>query len=133
MPLPVAGGLINPAGGLCSQLDDMAAFVALHLNRGKVGDKQLIKAESHSRMYRPHPPRATEAADGGGLGYGLGWNVMGAGGLVRHLGASGTLAWVDLRRQHAGVLLTQVKWGPTRALIPRLMKDVQSVFAGAAE
>ena len=128
MPLPAADGLINPAGGLCSRLDDMAAFVALHLNRGKIGEKRLIRSESLSRMYRPHPPRATEAADGGGVGYGLGWNVMAPGGLVRHLGASGTMAWVDLRRQHAGVLLTQVKWGPTRALIPKLMKEVQAIF-----
>ncbi|HUR58805.1 MAG TPA: serine hydrolase domain-containing protein [Opitutaceae bacterium] len=128
LPLPAADGLINPAGGLCSTLDDMAAFVGLHLNRGQVGGKQLIKAESLARMYRPHPPRATEAADGGGVGYGLGWNVIAADGLVRHLGASGTLMWLDLRRQHAGVLLTQVKWGPSRALIPRLMKEVQGIF-----
>jgi CubicO group peptidase (beta-lactamase class C family) len=127
-PLPPADGLVNPAGGLCSRLDDMAAFVGLHLNRGKVGGKQLIKAESLARMYRPHPPRATEAADGGGVGYGLGWNVIAADGLVRHLGASGTLMWLDLRRQHAGVLLTQVKWGPTRAIIPRLMKEMQAIF-----
>lgn len=128
MPLPAADGLINPAGGLCSRLDDMAAFVALHLNQGRVGGQPFIKAESLARMYRPHPPRATEAADGGGVGYGLGWNVMAPGGFVRHLGASGTLMWVDLRRQHAGVLLTQVKWGATRALIPRLMKEVQGIF-----
>jgi CubicO group peptidase (beta-lactamase class C family) len=133
MPLPVAGGLINPAGGLCSRLDDMTAFVALHLNRGIVGEKRFIKAESLARMHRPHPPRATEAAEGGGLGYGLGWNVMAPGGFVRHLGASGTLAWVDLRHEHAGVLLTQVKWGPTRAIIPRLMKEVQTIFADSTE
>lgn len=128
LPLPVPGGLINPAGGLCSRLDDMTAFLALHLNRGRVGGRQFIKAGSLERMYRPHPPRATETAEGGGLGYGLGWNVMAAGGVVRHLGASGTLAWVDLRRQQAGVLLTQVRWGATRAMIPRLMKEVQAIF-----
>lgn len=128
MPLPAADGLINPAGGLCSRLDDMAAFVGLHLNRGRVNGRPLIKPESLARMYRPHPPKATDTADGGGLGYGLGWNVMGPGGTVRHLGASGTLAWVDLRRENAGVLLTQVKWGATRAIIPRLMKEVQGIF-----
>ena len=130
-PRPTPGGLINPAGGLCSRLDDLAAFLALHLNRGRVGGERLMKEESLSRMYRPHPPRATEAAEGGGLGYGLGWNVMGPGGFVRHLGASGTLVWVDLRRQHAGALLTQVKWGPTRAIIPPLMKEVQGIFGGS--
>jgi CubicO group peptidase (beta-lactamase class C family) len=128
MPLPAEGGLINPAGGLCSRLDDLAAFLALHLNRGIAGEKRLLKPESLARMYRPHPPRATEAADGGGQGYGLGWNVMAPGGFVRHLGGSGTLAWLDLRREHAGVLLTQVKWGPTRAIIPRLIKEVQAIF-----
>lgn len=133
MPLPAADGLINPAGGLCSRLDDMTAFLALHLNRGRVGDRQLIKPESLARMYRPHPPRATEAADGGGVGYGLGFNVMTPAGAVRHLGASGTLVWVDVARQHAGVLLTQVKWGPSRAIIPRLMKEVQGIFPAAAQ
>jgi CubicO group peptidase (beta-lactamase class C family) len=132
MPPLAADGLINPAGGLCSRLDDMTAFLALHLNRGRVGDRQLIKEDSLARMYRPHPPRATEAADGGGAGYGLGWNVMGPGGFVRHLGASGTLAWLDLRRQHAGILLTQVKWGPSRNIIPRLMKEVQAIFPTTA-
>lgn len=130
MPLPKPGGLVNPAGGLCSRLDDMAAFVALHLNRGRVGGKQLVAAQALERMYRPHPPKATETADGGGAGYGLGWNVIASGEVVRHLGATGTLAWIDLKHQHAGVLLTQVKWGPgNRPLIQRLMKEAQAVFA----
>ena len=107
----------------------MAAFVALHLNRGRVGQKQLVAETSLERMYRPHPPRANETAEGGGIGYGLGLNVMAPGGVVRHLGASGTLAWIDLKRQHAGVLLTQVKWGPgNRPLIARLMKEVQATL-----
>ena len=133
MPLPAADGLINPAGGLCSRLDDLTAFLALHLNGGRVGGRQLIKTDSLARMYRPHPPRATETAEGGGIGYGLGWNVQAAGGVVRHLGASGTLVWVDVQRQHAGVLLTQVKWGATRAIIPRLMKEVQAIFPVAPQ
>jgi CubicO group peptidase (beta-lactamase class C family) len=132
LPLPEPDGLINPAGGLCSRLDDMAAFMALHLRRGMAGDRLLVKPESLARMYRPHPPRATEAADGGGNGYGLGWNVLGPGGFVRHLGASGTLAWLDLRRHVAGVFLTQVKWGPTRAIIPRLIQEVQAIYPLAA-
>lgn len=128
MPLPDPDGLINPAGGLCSRLDDMAAFLALHLNRGTTGETRLLQPESLARMYRPHPPRARETAEGGGMGYGLGWNVMGPGGSVRHLGASGTLAWLDLRRQHAGMLMTQVKWGPNRAIISRLIKEVEAIF-----
>ncbi|MES2692590.1 MAG: serine hydrolase domain-containing protein [Verrucomicrobiota bacterium] len=128
MPLPVADGLINPAGGLISRLDDIGAFLALHANRGMAGGKRLVKAESLERMYRPHPPKATEAADGGGAGYGLGWNVMAPGGAARHLGASGTMVWIDLRKGHAGVLLTQVKWGAAKPIIPRLMREVQTVF-----
>jgi CubicO group peptidase (beta-lactamase class C family) len=129
MPLPKSGGLINPAGGLCSCLDDMTAFVRLHLNRGRAGTKQLIAAKSLERMYRPHPPRATETADGGGSGYGLGLNVMASGIAVRHLGASGTMLWIDVKNEHAGVLLTQVKWGPTnRPLIPKLMTQVREIL-----
>jgi CubicO group peptidase (beta-lactamase class C family) len=133
MPLPKADGLINPAGGLCSRLEDMAAFMAFHLNGGVAGGQRLVKGESLARMYRPHPPRATETADGGGIGYGLGWNAMAAGGVVRHLGASGTVAWLNLKQQHAGVLLTQVKWGPgNRPLIPRIMREVQGIFGARA-
>ncbi len=123
-----AGGMVNPAGGLCSRLDDLAAFLALHANRGLVGDRRLVKAESLARMYRPHPPKATDAADGGGAGYGLGWNSIAPGGVARHLGATGTMAWLDLKAGHAGMLLTQVRWGATRALIPRLMREVQAIF-----
>jgi CubicO group peptidase (beta-lactamase class C family) len=129
MPLPPEEGLINPAGGLISRLDDMAAFLALHANRGAANGKQLVRAESLARLYRPHPPRATDVPDGGGVGYGLGFNVMAPGGAVRHLGASGTMIWLDLRHEHAGMLMTQVKWGPgNRPLIPRLMREVQNVF-----
>lgn len=134
MPRTPPGGLINPAGGLISCPDDLAAFLALHLRRGESGGRRLLAATSLARLYQPHPPRATETADGGGIGYGLGWNVIAPGGAARHLGASGTLVWLDLRREHAGALVTQVKWGPAnRPLIQRLMREVQAVFADTTD
>jgi CubicO group peptidase (beta-lactamase class C family) len=133
MPFPQADRMINPAGGLCSRLDDLAAFLALHANRGMVGERRLVSAESLARMYRPHPPRAREAAEGGGAGYGLGWNVVAPGGVARHLGATGTMAWLDLKAGHAGMLLTQVKWGAAKPLVARLMKEVQAIFPAKTE
>lgn len=129
MPLPAPDGLINPAGGLISRVDELASFLALHARRGLAGEIRLAGAETLARMYRPHPPRATEAAEGGGVGYGLGWNVVAPGGAARHLGASGTMVWLDLRREHAGALVTQVKWGAgNRPMIARLMREVHRVF-----
>src|SRR4051794_14468152 len=121
-PLPGPDGLVNPAGGLYSTLDDLASFLALHLDGGLADGKRLVSPQSLARMYRPHPPRAANLANAGETdgGYGLGWNIMTAAGSVRHLGGSGTMAWLDLPRQNAGVLLTQVPWNGNHQLIPRL-------------
>ena len=58
---------------------------------------------------------------------------MTAAGSVRHLGGSGTMAWLDLPRQNAGVLLTQVPWNGNHQMIPRLMKEVQALFPSPAD
>jgi len=127
-----ADGLVNPAGGLCSTLDDVGQLLALHLNRGMVRGRRLVAAESLARMYQPHPPRPGRVVAEGeeDAGYGLGWNIM-PGGFVRHLGASGTLGWLDVNRQHAGVLLTQTPWGNNKSLITRLMQEVRAIFPNA--
>ena len=116
-PLPAPGGLVNPAGGLFSTVDDLGRYLLFHLNGGAWGGKQLVSKKALARMYRPHP-----------VAYGLGFNVGGSP-KIRHLGASGTLLWLDFEHDSAGVLLTQVPWGNHHELIPRLTGKIASFYS----
>jgi len=102
-------------------------LLLFHRNGGVVDGKRLVAAESLRALYKPW--RST-----GGPGYGLGFNVLktgpdGVGVLVRHTGASGTLAQLDFENDLIIVLFTQVpgpKIGPFRE---GLLQSIQSVFA----
>jgi CubicO group peptidase (beta-lactamase class C family) len=59
-----------PAGGLWSSARDMAKFVSLHLNGGKVGQEQFIGRDQLTRMYVPQ-----YVVPGRRAGYGLGVEV----------------------------------------------------------
>ena len=96
----------NPGGGLISTLDDVGRLLLLHRNRGRVGDRQIVRPESLAQMYVSQP-------GSNGNGYGLGFNVLrkradGTTSRVQHIGASGTLAWFDFDADLGVVLLTQV-------------------------
>jgi CubicO group peptidase (beta-lactamase class C family) len=98
----------------------------LHRNRGIVAGKQFIAAESLQALYRPQP--GTKRA-----GYGLGFNIehtdaTGVGDRLRHGGASGTLALLDLRQDLIVVSFTQVPTKQAQAFSDRLMRAINSVF-----
>ena len=122
-PLPAPGGLVNPAGGLFSTLDDLGRFLLFHLNGGNWRGKQLVSKKALARMYQPHPPSSAAR----GPAYGLGLNVGGSP-KIRHLGATGTLLWLDFEHDSAGVLLTQVPWGDHHELIARLTGKIGSFY-----
>lgn len=69
-PLPAIG----PAGSINASAADMGKWVSLHLNGGKVGDKQLITASSLRDLHRS---RMYVGSNGGAgvshTGYALGW------------------------------------------------------------
>ncbi len=44
---------IGPAGSINSNLEDMSRWIQLHLNKGKVGDKQFISEASLQEMHSP--------------------------------------------------------------------------------
>lgn len=123
-PMPVEGGFVNAAGGLFSTLDDLGRFLLFHLNGGAWDGRQLVSKKALARMYRPHPP-VTGPKD---VAYGLGFNV-GGNPRIRHLGASGTLMWLDFEHDSAGVLLTQVPWGNRKQLIGRLTGKIASFYS----
>jgi len=116
----------NPGGGLVSTLDDVGRLLMLHRNRGIVAGKQLIAAETLQALYRPQP--GTKRA-----GYGLGFNIehvdaTGVGDRLRHGGASGTLALLDLRQDLIVVAFTQVPTKQTQPFGDRLMQAINAVF-----
>ena len=67
----------SPAGGVSSNVKDVAKWIRLQLNDGIFNGKQLIAAEALGETHRPqivsHPP-ANPASDRASF-YGLGWNV----------------------------------------------------------
>ncbi|SYZ72656.1 Beta-lactamase [Candidatus Zixiibacteriota bacterium] len=68
---------MGPAGSINSNLNDMAKWVMLHLNNGKVGDKQLVSAAQLTQMHTPYmaisQPQMYEEVSL--AGYGLGWFI----------------------------------------------------------
>ncbi len=61
--------IMRPSGSINASPKDMAEMVAFFLNRGMVGDRQLISAESLARMERTESTTAAKA--GLEVGYGL--------------------------------------------------------------
>jgi CubicO group peptidase (beta-lactamase class C family) len=116
-------------GSLISTIDDVGQFLMLHGNRGQVDGKQLIKPESLQALYQRQP--AT-----GRTGYGLGFNVLkvnakGEGVRVRHTGASGTFAQLDLENDLIFVLLTQVPQTQTQPFRDHLLRTIADLFASS--
>jgi len=72
--------LAGPAGSISSNAVDMAKWMKLHLNKGKVGDKQIISASNlalnhipqttilYSNIYKPTFPISLAS-----FGYAMGW------------------------------------------------------------
>jgi CubicO group peptidase (beta-lactamase class C family) len=68
---------VGPAGSINSSMNDMAQWLLLQLNKGKVGEQQLISegnlAQMHTpQMVRQEPVRFDEVLP---IGYGLGWFI----------------------------------------------------------
>jgi CubicO group peptidase (beta-lactamase class C family) len=68
-PVPYVSIYLRPAGDLKSSPTEMAHFVQMMLNRGKLGDVQIVKPESIDRMESPQTTIAARA--GLKAGYGL--------------------------------------------------------------
>lgn len=85
---------VGPAGSINSTANDMLKWVLLHLNKGKVGDKQIISKAGHKEMYTPamfmKAPVLSVQPDGqSDMNYGLAWFLETYRGhrLVHHGGA----------------------------------------------
>lgn len=120
------GTVIRPGGGLYSTLDGVARFLLLHRNRGMINGRRIVSASSLAEMYVPQPGTP-------GQGYGLGFNFLrkgpdGATRRIQHIGASGTLAWIDFDLDLVIVILTQVPQSQTQPFRRRVMEKIEEIF-----
>lgn len=71
-PVPYWYDYEEPAGAMNSSVKEMALFLQFMLNRGKVGDKQLIKSELLDRVGQSTATIAARAGVKGGYSFGIG-------------------------------------------------------------
>lgn len=90
------------SGGMISSARDYALFCQMLLNKGRYGNKQIMRSDSVTEMTSPQGNHC-EAA----INYGLGWKVSERGNTFSHGGSDGTFVWVDPNRDLIGMVLTQ--------------------------
>lgn len=88
-----------PGGGLFSTAADVAKFCQMLLNKGKVGDKQLLSEAAVAELTKKQTPDALK--DNYGLGFAVGNGTFG------HGGAYATNMTVDTKRGLVTVWLVQ--------------------------
>jgi CubicO group peptidase (beta-lactamase class C family) len=123
-------GPCSPGGAIFSDVHDMCQWLRLHLGRGRVGRRRLLREatvrELHSpQVVIPGPPEWEEWLDGS---YALGWAVQPYRG-QRWIGHSGSLSGFNsnmsfMREVNAGVMcLTNVGSSPVAGLVPLAIYD----------
>ncbi len=65
----------SPAGGVSSNMRDLAQWIRLQLGNGELGGKQLINEEAIAETHVPLMERGMHAITGSPSFYGLGWNI----------------------------------------------------------
>jgi len=68
---------IGPAGSINSCVDDMLKWIQFHLDKGKVGEKQLVAEAEMRNMHTPymHLSSPMESNERSHSNYGLGWVI----------------------------------------------------------
>jgi CubicO group peptidase (beta-lactamase class C family) len=71
---------IGPAGSINSNVNDMLKWVQFHLNKGKVGDKQVVSEAGQREVYTPamfmrQPMLSIQPDKQSNMSYGLGWFI----------------------------------------------------------
>lgn len=70
-------GNMGPVGSISSSANEMARYALLHLNRGKVGDQQLVQRATIREMHTPQQAISAlpDQPEVGPASYGLGWII----------------------------------------------------------
>jgi CubicO group peptidase (beta-lactamase class C family) len=120
----------GPAGSINSNVNDMLQWVRLHLNNGKVGDKQLVNTATMANLHAPHMvmPQSVTNKEILNAAYAMGWmtEVFRGHQLVEHGGnIDGFSAEVALLPQdNLGiVVLSNLDGTPFPTVISRVVAD----------
>lgn len=133
---------VGPAGSINSCVVDMLKWVRFHLDKGKVGDTQIISEPGQKEMYTPamflrEPMLSVQPEGQSDMSYGLGWFVETYRGhkLVHHGGAIDGFFFLNgfLPRDGLGVvILTNLSGTPlvqiSMGYILDMMLDLKPVW-----
>ncbi|WP_222611093.1 MULTISPECIES: serine hydrolase [Undibacterium] len=124
--------VINAAGGIYSNIDDMSKWVRMQLNKGSYGDKRLFSEQAQHEMWSPHT--IIQMGPNGGPynthfnSYGIGWGINDVKGYkqVSHTGGLlGMVTQVTLipELKLGIVVLTNQEQGAAFSAITNTIKD----------
>jgi CubicO group peptidase (beta-lactamase class C family) len=129
--------LQRPAGDMVSSPADMAPFLQMWLNRGRVGGGQLVRPGSIARMEEARTSLAARMGLKGG--YGLANHSLG-GPVVQRRGHGGQLdgfmsfyAYMPEARLAYAVFVNTSMWGPGLAFVDRLVYEYLTTGMRAPE
>jgi CubicO group peptidase (beta-lactamase class C family) len=125
---PYLRKLGHPWGGMHSNVDDLGIFLQMFLNGGVHDGKRILGRATVEAMIKN---RNQGLGHPWGLGWALQrsteWNAFGDLSSDRtygHSGASGTVAWVDPRRELLCVILTTRPWRQDKGFLLRRISNV---------
>jgi CubicO group peptidase (beta-lactamase class C family) len=132
---------VGAAGSICASVADIALWLRMQLNQGRLDGKQIVDETILAETHKPHTPIQLTALDNRlfpsrhFLAYGLGWSLSDLHGrkVIRHTGGvdgmlSGT---VFIPEEQLGIaVFTNKLPNPAHNLIPNLLIDK---FMGAPE
>jgi hypothetical protein len=138
---------MQAAGGLYSTASDLARWITIQLNEGRIGDQQVFPAELISEAHRMQAETSSNFGPFGRDGYGLGFygGMLGEERLLHHFGGfAGFHAHTSFMPEHdigVAVVLNESGAGARMAgLVATFvydwwlgLPDVEAVYAGRTE
>jgi CubicO group peptidase (beta-lactamase class C family) len=110
-------GYFSGGAGLVSTAPDYARFLQMLLNKGAMGGKRLLKAETVQLMTRNQIGELKAAFAGHGDRFGYGFGVVTAAGRGKEVSSPGSFSWggiyntyfwADPEKEVVGILMTQL-------------------------
>ena len=128
-------------GGLLTTPLDLGQFAQLMLNRGRVGNRQLLASATVEESTRNQLAAMKDIPDEDRRfrPWGFGWRLQWSGHAntfgdfvspeaFGHWGATGTLLWIDPQRDSFALVLTTQPLDPNGALFQRLSNAIVAAF-----
>jgi CubicO group peptidase (beta-lactamase class C family) len=113
----------NMEGGAYIAPPDYAELLLMHLRGGRCGDTQVLSQAALDRMHADRVGPTYSGNAGPGTGYGMGWWVDRASGLITDGGAYGSMPWLDLEDGYGAYLVIEAD-SPTGIELAEALYDV---------